>query len=186
MLAFSRAFVCLFGSIINNPRSVLDSSRVVVWAWLCHRWPWLAMPNGVTFAVWMLISDADKLSMAMVACDAHIFIIVVCYVVCVSFSRGPPKIHFSCLVSSCVCTSHTWELVGGGTYVVKNYLLGAERIRSLPELFLEFCLLLRTRQTAKRKELREPLSFTLTHQVFRPSPPRIDHAVLNRHPNPRL
>jgi hypothetical protein len=53
------------------------------------------MPNGVTFAVWMLISDADKLSMAMVACDAHIFIIVVCYVVCVSFLRGPPKIHFS-------------------------------------------------------------------------------------------
>jgi hypothetical protein len=44
------------------------------------------MPNGVTFAVWMLISDADKLSMAMVACDAHIFIII--GVLCVFRFRG--------------------------------------------------------------------------------------------------
>ena len=46
------------------------------------------MPNGVTFAVWMLISDVDKLSMAMVACDVHIFIIIDrCVMLCVLFSR---------------------------------------------------------------------------------------------------
>ena len=141
------------------------------------------MPNGVTFAVWMLISDADKLSMAMVACDAHIFIIVVSYVVCVSFSRGPPKIHFSCLVSSCVCTSHTWELVGGGTYVVKNnYLLGAERIRSLPELFLELCLLLRTRQTAKRKEESHRCPNSLWGALLHPYTPGISSFSTSHRP----